>query len=111
MGTQKRAKRSSSIVDASDRARTFLSPPNLADQLKTRLNLNTDHLVRLEDEAELKAEVDSAIVSQIVNPLRMKSHLVTQLKAQITDLEMFIGFLQSETSVAGTLLDGCGGCG
>ncbi len=60
-------------------------------------------------EDELKAEVDSAIVGQIVNPLRMKNHLVTQLKTQITDLEMFIQFLQSEGSTV-TPLD-CGGCG
>jgi hypothetical protein len=64
-----------------------------------------DHIVRLSEE-EVKAEVDSAIVGQIVNPLRMKTHLVGQLKTQITDLEMFIAFLQSET------FDGssCSGC-
>ncbi len=86
-----------------------LFPDPNAEQLKSRLNLNTDRLVRLSED-ELKAEVDSAIVGQIVNPLRMKSHLVSQLKTQITDLEMFIQFLQSEGSAV-TPLDGCGGCG
>lgn len=68
----------------------------ILDQLKSRLNLNTDNIVKLTEE-ELKAQVDSA-VGEIINPLKMKSHLVTQLMTQITDLEMFIQFLQSETS-------------
>ena len=44
-------------------------------------------------EDQLRATVDSA-VGQIVNPLKMKSQLVSQLQTQITDLEMFIQFLQ-----------------
>ena len=44
-------------------------------------------------EEQLRATVDSA-VGQIVNPLKMKSQLVNQLQTQITDLEMFIQFLQ-----------------
>lgn len=31
---------------------------------------------------------------QLVNPLKMKEQLVTQLKTQIMDLERFINFLQ-----------------
>ena len=37
--------------------------------------------------------MDSA-VGQLVNPFKMKSQLVGQLQTQITDLEMFIQFLQ-----------------
>ena len=48
-------------------------------------------------EAEVIAEVDTA-VGQLLNPLKMKCHLVSQLKTQITDLEMFIEFLQSEAT-------------
>ena len=55
-------------------------------------------------------QVDEAIVGHIVEPLRMKSRLVTQLKTQITDLEMFVQFLQSETTSQGAPV-GCGGCG
>ena len=33
-------------------------------------------------------------VGQLVNPLKMKGQLVNQLQTQITDLEMFIQFLQ-----------------
>ena len=44
-------------------------------------------------EDQLRATVDTA-VGQIVNPLKMKSQLVSQLQTQITDLEMFIQFLQ-----------------
>ena len=48
-------------------------------------------------EEELKKEVDEA-VGNLVTPLKMKSHLITQLKTQIEDLEMFIDFLQGEAS-------------
>ena len=77
------------------------------EQLKARLNLNMDNIVKLSED-ELKAEVDSAVGS-IVNPLKMKSHLVNQLMTQITDLEMFIEFLQSETSTM--VPNDCQGCG
>merc|ERR1719270_2690625 len=77
------------------------------EQLKARLNLNVDNIGKLSED-ELKAQVDSA-VGQIVNPLKMKSQLVDQLQTQITDLEMFIEFLQGEAS---TMVPGeCNGCG
>ena len=77
------------------------------EQLKARLNFNMDNIDKLTED-ELKAEVDEA-VGQLVTPLRMKSHLITQLKTQIEDLEMFIEFLQGEAS---TLVPGqCTGCG
>ena len=57
-----------------------------------RLNLNVEDIAKLSEE-QLKASVDTA-VGQIVNPLKMKSQLVGQLQTQITDLEMFIEFLQ-----------------
>ena len=43
--------------------------------------------------SKVRASVDSA-VGQLVNPLKMKGQLVNQLQTQITDLEMFIQFLQ-----------------
>ena len=46
---------------------------------------------------QVRASVDSA-VGQLVNPLKMKGQLVNQLQTQITDLEMFIQFLQVSTS-------------
>ena len=80
---------------------------NFSEQLKARLNLNVDNIDKLSED-ELKAQVDSA-VGQIVNPLKMKSQLVDQLQTQITDLEMFIDFLQGEAS---TIIPGeCDGCG
>ena len=79
---------------------------NFSEQLKARLNLNVDNIDKLSED-ELKAQVDSA-VGQIVNPLKMKSQLVDQLQTQITDLEMFIDFLQGEAS---TIIPGeCDGC-
>ena len=71
----------------------------VAEQLRDRLNLNvTEKIVELSEE-EVIAEVDTA-VGQLLNPLKMKCHLVNQLKTQITDLEMFIEFLQSEATAA-----------
>ncbi len=96
-------------VVAAAAAVVFMPFLPFADQLKSRLNLNTDQLIKLSSNDELKAEVDSAIVGQIVNPLRMKNRLVSQLKTQIVDLEMFIQFLQSETSTM--VPTDCGGCG
>ena len=62
-----------------------------------RLNLNVEDIAALSED-QLRATVDVA-VGQIVNPLKMKSQLVGQLQTQITDLEMFIQFLQEESSV------------
>ena len=56
------------------------------------MNLNVEDIAKLSEE-QLKASVDTA-VGEIVNPLKMKSQLVGQLQTQITDLEMFIQFLQ-----------------
>ncbi|KAJ9582666.1 hypothetical protein L9F63_022987, partial [Diploptera punctata] len=63
-------------------------------QLKGKLNLNVDDMDKLTVD-DLRSQVDYAI-SQLVNPLKMKEHLVTQLKTQISDLERFIEFLQGE---------------
>ena len=71
-----------------------------------RLNLNVEDIAALSED-QVRASVDTA-VGQIVNPLKMKSQLVGQLQTQITDLEMFIQFLQEETSVKLPLDPGCG---
>merc|ERR1719336_3376964 len=76
------------------------------EQLRDRLNLNVEDIAALSED-QLRATVDSA-VGQIVNPLKMKSQLVSQLQTQITDLEMFIQFLQEESSVKLPLDHGCG---
>ena len=62
-----------------------------------RLNLNVEDIAALSED-QLRATVDSA-VGQIVNPLKMKSQLVGQLQTQITDLEMFIQFLQEVQNI------------
>nr|CAG4648577.1 EOG090X03YR [Polyphemus pediculus] len=64
----------------------------IIDQMKNKLQLNVDDLDKFTVE-ELRQQVDQAI-GQLVNPLKMKEQLVTQLKTQITDLERFIEFLQ-----------------
>jgi len=46
--------------------------------------------------ADVKQQVDVAL-GQLVTPLRMKEHLVAQLKTQVADLERFINYLQADT--------------
>lgn len=60
------------------------------------MNLNVDELQphKLTPE-ELRYQVNKAVGS-IVSPLRMKEHLVNQLKTQVADLERFIQFLQAD---------------
>ncbi|KAJ8888628.1 hypothetical protein PR048_008120 [Dryococelus australis] len=73
-----------------------ISHPVIIHQLKGKLNINVDDIDILTAD-ELRSQVDYA-VSQLVNPLKVKEHLVMQLKTQISDLERFIHFLQGETS-------------
>lgn len=56
--------------------------------------------------ADVKQQIDIAL-SQLVNPLRMKEHLVTQLKTQVADLERFIGYLQADTKRHAKCSCGC----
>nr|CAG4649227.1 EOG090X03YR [Scapholeberis mucronata] len=64
----------------------------IIDQMKSKLQFNVDDLDKYSIE-ELRQQVDQAI-GQLVNPLKMKEQLVTQLKTQVSDLERFIEFLQ-----------------
>lgn len=67
----------------------------ILNEVKHRLNLHEldeDKLHRLSP-AELREHVDIAL-GHLVNPLKMKEHLVSQLKTQVADLERFINYLQ-----------------
>lgn len=68
----------------------------LLGELTKKLNLSIDEmkLPHLSTD-ELKNQVDSA-VGELMNPMKMKDHLVGQLKTQIVDLERFINFIQNE---------------
>ncbi|XP_055537188.1 RUN domain-containing protein 1 [Wyeomyia smithii] len=68
----------------------------IIDEIKNKihLNLNELDLPQLTTE-DLRNQVDSALDEQLVNPLKMKEQLVSQLKTQIQDLERFISFLQT----------------
>lgn len=68
----------------------------ILDQLKSKLNFNLDEIDKMSVD-ELKAYVDHT-VSQIISPLKMKEQLVSQLKTQIADLEMFVQFLQGDAT-------------
>lgn len=81
----------------------------IIDQLKGQLNFNLDEIEKMSID-ELKNYVDSA-VSQIINPLKMKEQLVNQLKTQIADLEMFVQFLQGDSSASSHKCHcSCSGC-
>ena len=60
------------------------------DQVRTKMENFEKFLAK---NLKVRASVDTA-VGQLVNPLKMKGQLVNQLQTQITDLEMFIQFLQ-----------------
>ncbi|XP_055595264.1 RUN domain-containing protein 1-like [Uranotaenia lowii] len=68
----------------------------IIDEIKNKINLNLNELdlPQLTTE-DLRSQVDSALDEQLVNPLKMKEQLVSQLKTQIQDLERFISFLQT----------------
>ncbi|XP_077549437.1 RUN domain-containing protein 1 isoform X1 [Haemaphysalis longicornis] len=68
----------------------------IIEQLKEKLPLNLDELDLL-DPDDLRRKIDQA-VREMVNPVKMKEQLVSQLKTQITDLERFIQFIQGEGS-------------
>jgi hypothetical protein len=46
--------------------------------------------------ADVKQQINIAL-DQLISPLRVKEHLVAQLKTQVADLERFINYLQSDT--------------
>ncbi|CAL4061317.1 unnamed protein product, partial [Meganyctiphanes norvegica] len=66
----------------------------IIDQLRGKLNLNVDELDKLSVD-DLRVQVDAAM-RELINPLKMKEQLVSQLQTQITDLERFIDFLQGD---------------
>lgn len=72
----------------------------ILNELKLRMNLQLDEqkLYQLTT-ADVKQQIDVAL-SQLINPLRVKEHLVTQLKTQVADLERFINYLQADTKNA-----------
>lgn len=68
----------------------------IIEHLKEKLPLNLDELDLL-DPDDLRKQIDQA-VREMVNPVKMKEQLVSQLKTQISDLERFIQFIQGEGS-------------
>lgn len=65
----------------------------ILDMLKKKLplNIDKDRIEKLELE-ELKCQVDKEI-SDLIDPLITKDHLLNQLKTQLTDLERYISHL------------------
>ncbi|CAH1238411.1 RUN domain-containing protein 1-like isoform X2 [Branchiostoma lanceolatum] len=77
----------------------------IIDQLTSKMDLDIDGLDKLSTD-ELRHRVDSA-VGEIVNPAKVKEQVIHQLKTQITDLEMFIEFLQENGGDVGHEKEGC----
>ncbi|XP_022902310.2 RUN domain-containing protein 1 [Onthophagus taurus] len=69
----------------------------ILNELKIRINLQLDEqkLHQLTT-ADVKQQIDIAL-SNLINPLKVKEHLVSQLKTQVDDLERFINYLQADT--------------
>uniref|UniRef100_A0A8D8ZZS0 RUN domain-containing protein 1 n=1 Tax=Cacopsylla melanoneura TaxID=428564 RepID=A0A8D8ZZS0_9HEMI len=59
----------------------------IINELKDKLNLN----VNLSEDEQLREEINKSIIG----PMKTKEDLILQLKTQISDLEKFINFLQS----------------
>ncbi|CAG9828811.1 unnamed protein product [Diabrotica balteata] len=69
----------------------------ILNELKTRMNLEIDdqHFYQM-SQADVSKQINMAF-DQLVSPLKVKEHLVSQLKTQIADLERFISYLQTDT--------------
>lgn len=70
----------------------------IIEELKKKLNLNVsdEELPELSVD-EIRSQIDNAF-GNLVQPLKMKDTLVSQLKTQVVDLERFVAHLQCETS-------------
>lgn len=69
----------------------------ILNELKTRMNLEIDEdKYHQMTRADVKEQINIAL-EQLVSPLKVKEHLITQLKTQVDDLERFINYLQSDS--------------
>ncbi|KAJ8983332.1 hypothetical protein NQ317_010871 [Molorchus minor] len=72
----------------------------ILNELKTRMNLELDETnFHQMTQADVSKQINVAL-DQLVSPLRVKEHLVAQLKTQVADLERFISYLQADTKHA-----------
>ncbi|KAB0801414.1 hypothetical protein PPYR_05768 [Photinus pyralis] len=79
----------------------------ILNELKVRMNLELDEQKYFQlTPADVKQQVDVAL-GQLVTPLRMKEHLVAQLKTQVADLERFISYLQADSKTNTKCSCGC----
>nr|CAH7742400.1 unnamed protein product [Callosobruchus chinensis] len=65
----------------------------ILNEIKIRMNLDLDEEM---SQADVCKQINVAL-DQLVSPLRVKEHLVAQLKTQVDDLERFITYLQADT--------------
>ncbi|KAJ8923795.1 hypothetical protein NQ315_010377 [Exocentrus adspersus] len=69
----------------------------ILNELKTKMNLELDERnYHQMTQADVSKQISMAL-DQLVSPLRVKEHLVAQLKTQVADLERFISYLQADT--------------
>ncbi|KAL1493263.1 hypothetical protein ABEB36_011348 [Hypothenemus hampei] len=68
----------------------------ILNELKNRMNFEIDDQLFHEMSTEcVKHEINHAF-DQLISPLKVKEHLVNQLKTQVSDLERFIEYLQND---------------
>ncbi|XP_060537332.1 RUN domain-containing protein 1 isoform X2 [Cylas formicarius] len=79
----------------------------ILNELKTRMNLELDEKDYHQlSTADVKQQINVAL-DQLVSPLRVKEHLVAQLKTQVADLERFISYLQADSNKNAKCSCGC----
>ncbi|CAH0562462.1 unnamed protein product [Brassicogethes aeneus] len=72
----------------------------ILNELSTRMNLELDEQKYHQmTPADVKQQINVAL-DELVSPLKVKEHLVAQLKTQVADLERFITYLQADTKNA-----------
>lgn len=70
----------------------------ILNELKTRMNLELDEQDYHQMTPECVKQQINLALDQLISPLKVKEHLVAQLKTQVADLERFISYLQNDGS-------------
>ncbi|XP_019760599.1 RUN domain-containing protein 1 [Dendroctonus ponderosae] len=68
----------------------------ILNELKTRMKLELDESDYHQLTPECVKQQINLALDQLISPLKVKEHLVAQLKTQVADLERFIGYLQND---------------
>ncbi|XP_066248652.1 RUN domain-containing protein 1 isoform X1 [Euwallacea similis] len=79
----------------------------ILNELKSKMHLELDEQNYLTMTPECVKHQINLALDQLISPLKVKEHLVSQLKTQVADLERFIGYLQNDGSKQKKCSCGC----